>query len=253
MSPGDCTSVVAYLFLVSSTPSEHREVWERYFEGCPAGSHSVHVHAQAAPPWQFAGAQTIPEQDIVHGGLRFSYRMVKAQLRLYESALTHPPPGECAPTWLQLLSSSTLPLSDCATVHARLAAGERRSYIDGGTCAANLGRHVCVGRQPTLYSPTGGGEFLWAPQWSTLLADDARLLVKHERTNEALWYNPNGKSLLGPEVLDVTAADEHYVPNVLRDLGVITQAATLTWISPLDASALAAADGDAGEPSIPAL
>jgi hypothetical protein len=245
MSSADCKSAVAvaYLFLVSSVPTEHREVWERYFDGCPAGSYSVHVHAQAASPWQFVGSRNVPKEDTVHGALRFSYRMVKAQLRLYRSALMHSTPGECAPTWLQLLSSSTVPLSDCATVHARLAAGERRTYIDGGTCAANLGRHVCAGRQPTRYSPAAGGEFLWAPQWSTLLADDARLLLRHERDNELVWFNPKGDSLFGPEVVDMTVSDEHYLPNVLRDLGVSTQTATLTWISPLDSVAIRSNEG----------
>jgi hypothetical protein len=218
-------ATVAYLFLAQGAATMLDSTWREYFSGCSNGSFTIHVHSQDGIDWDL---QTSRVAEPVLGNLRFSYRMMQAQFKLYREALGHLAPNGCRPRWLQLVSDSHVPLMSCHDTHARLANGPQQSIVESLDCNSYKGRAVCELLKPSHYA--SDVPFLMASQWTTLTDQDASLLLKMRLTNEPTWFNPHGDTPFAAEVADMGTPDEHYIPNVLRDAGVKLNARpSLTW------------------------
>ena len=82
-----CDETVAYVFLTRNDLPLW-SVWTAYFDTCPAGSAVPIVHSQNAPNTlasrlEVYGGHVLPANETLQGDLRFSFDMVRAQLRLY--------------------------------------------------------------------------------------------------------------------------------------------------------------------------
>ena len=96
-----CDATVSYLFLSPRAQLPLSRVWRSYFDGCPPGSFTVHMHAQDRQAGE-GTAPDLPEATLIEpvaGELRFSYRMQLAMNQLYASAVEATAPNGCEPRW----------------------------------------------------------------------------------------------------------------------------------------------------------
>lgn len=128
-----CSSTVAYTFL-----AEDRlplwPVWQRYFEGCPAGSYTVLVHTQTpnatARQVSAVGGEELTAEHTVQGDLRFSWKMVDAMLHLYDGVEKQGKAANgCVPRWVHMSSAADAPVEPCLKVHNRLRLSTGRSFV----------------------------------------------------------------------------------------------------------------------------
>ena len=195
-----CTSVeatVAYLFLARDVATLHDQTWRSYLGSCPSGSFTVHIHTQSGKDWPLQTSR-VPDNATMRGPMRSNYKMLAAQFALYREALQHTAPNGCRPKWMQLLSEQTVPLRRCADVHHRLAHGRQHSHLEALPYSELMGKGLAQFHRPSRYNPDG--PYLWASQWSTLLARDAALLLRREAANLRTWFDPDGDRPLSSEV-----------------------------------------------------
>ena len=109
---------------------------------------------------------------------------MEAELKLFEAALSARAPNGCAPQWVQLISSSSLPLNSCAAIHEHLAALPPVSRLAVRECEPF--ECTCATRRPAGWRQPG--HFLKASQWALLHVTDARKLVatRHKMVRAAL-------------------------------------------------------------------
>jgi hypothetical protein len=181
-----CDATVSYLFLAPQAELPLAKVWREYFDGCPTGSFTVHVHAQ-----QGSAVPEIPEATVLSeplmGELRFSYNMQAAMNRLYEAAASGTAGNGCQPRWAQMLSDSCTPVSTCADAHEGLAKLRGTSQFEARSIRQRKPKKKPAGWFPVLGKPADGYEWWRQSQWSTLWMDHARLLLDHEEENRPAW------------------------------------------------------------------
>ena len=205
-----CDATVSYLFLSPHAQLPLSRVWRSYFDGCPPGSFTVHMHAQDRQAGE-GTAPDLPEATLIEpvaGELRFSYRMQLAMNQLYASAVEATAPNGCEPRWAQMLSDSCAPVRSCADVHAGLAAMRGVSQFEGYPIRQRRPKKKPAGWAPKV-EPDGDGYKWWfQSQWSTLWMDHARLVLANEEANREAW-----------EAVDRWPVDSHYTINMLYSLG----------------------------------
>jgi hypothetical protein len=199
-----CDATVSYLFIAPQAELPLSPVWRKYFDGCPAGSYTVHVHAQTG-----STVSDIPEAKLVHkplkGELRFSYKMQQAMNLLYEAASAATAPNGCQPRWAQVLSDSCAPVSSCAATHEGLAKVRGVSQFEARSILQKKPK-----RKPGNWFPVTKGKekdgYQWwrQSQWSALWMDHARALLQHEDENREAW-----------EAVTRWPVDSHYAINLL--------------------------------------
>lgn len=181
-----CDATVSYLFLAPQAELPLAKVWREYFDGCPSGSFTVHVHAQ-----QGSAVPELPEAAVLSeplmGELRFSYTMQAAMNRLYEAAASGTAGNGCQPRWAQMLSDSCTPVSTCADAHEGLAKLRGTSQFEAHSIHQRKPKKKPAGWFPVLGKPADGYEWWRQSQWSTLWMDHARLLLEHEEENRPAW------------------------------------------------------------------
>ena len=204
---------VAFLFLTTET-LPLAPAWRTFFDGCPAGSYTVHIHAQrlgAAPPPELPEANMVANPT--QGELRFRYSMQEAMLKLYRNAAGATAPNGRRPIWAQMLSDSCAPVVSCTRYHDILKMRAGQSLFKGGAAG---GWYASPAHWPAGFKTT---RWFWQSQWCTLWMDHARQLLRHEQENYRMWQNAG-------------TPDEYYSVNVLTVLGAnITVDAGLTKIS----------------------
>lgn len=215
-----CNATVSYLFLINDIVDLH-DVWREYFDTCPEGSYTVHLHSQhqtsAEEHAQLLGTNVSVISQPVQGELRYRYAMQEAMHKLWRAGLQQPTANGCTPQWLQLVSSQDAPLRTCSFVHNYLNGFPGSSKLEAMPCTWSVSD--CFDRWPQNWrNPRDPDLFLKASQWSTLWAADARLLLEHEQDYLAIWN-------------DSFVPDEHYTPNVLNALGADFSFHGLTHVS----------------------
>lgn len=227
-----CADTVSYLFFVGAEgiPTSSAEAWSAYFDTCPQGSFTVHVHEQKngerngtetdVTASQGLGTHVTSLCDPVEGELRYSWRMQEAALRLYEAGLGAPTESGCTPAWYHLVSVSTVPLASCDAVHQRLMT-EPSSMLQTRVCEPD--ECSCdENRPPSLLEAS---TFYKSSQWSTLRRSDVEFLVDpalHEdRVND--WQ-------------DAFIPDEHFAVNELHRAGRHFALGDLTKVSNMTCS-----------------
>lgn len=120
---------VAFAFLVRSGIPFWHSVWEPYWSACGAGRIAVAVHAQHPDETLIEavgkreGAHLLHNDSIVHGQLRFSAAMIKAELRLLGFAARQTAPNGCRVEYVQVVSESDAPIVPCHAFLASLKPG----------------------------------------------------------------------------------------------------------------------------------
>ena len=205
-------AAVAYLFLTEKT-LPLAPAWRVYFDGCPEGSYTVHIHAQrtsAAPP-ELQEAKMVG--DPAQGSLRFRYSMQEAMLKLYRDAAATTIPDGYRPNWAQMLSDSCAPVLSCARYHELLQARQGQSLFRGHSAG---GWYASPAHWPAGFQAQ---QWFWQSQWCTLWMEHARMLLAHEVENFELWKNSG-------------TPDEYYTINILSALGAnVTLDGGLTKVS----------------------
>jgi len=239
-----CDETVSYLFLAPTNALPLASVWRKYFDGCPAGSFTVHVHAQrhdgdAVP--ELPEAQLIDEP--VTGELRFSYRMQLAMNKLYGAAANATAPNGCQPRWAQMLSESCAPVTTCSAVHAGLAELRGESQFEGYPLHQEKPKKKPTGWAPKVDGEGHGYRWWFQSQWSTLWMDHARLLLEHEAQNRDSW-----------EAVTRWPVDSHYAINLLYSLGAKFSAergmTAVAWMLPRSLTSDQESEKAAGHPII---
>ena len=202
-----CAGTASYLFLIGSegVSSAAESAWSAYFDTCPVGSFTVHLHEQpsshTAARLQELWAPGARLPDPVLGELRFSWRMQNASNKLYQAGLAQQTSSGCTPAWHHLLSVSTVPLVPCSEVHHFLASQQPRlSMMQARMCAPN--ECSCDENRPASMLESPG--FMKSSQWSTLRREDVELVID---------------PALHGEWMDAYTPDEHFTANVLRRAG----------------------------------
>lgn len=211
-SSHECDSTVSYLFLAPSLDLPLSAVWREYFDGCPKGSYTVHVHAQSLASKSGSGLQTdLPEAVVleqpVTGEMRFSYRMQEAMNMLYRNASKSTAANGCTPMWAQMLSDSCAPVTTCAAAHARLAELRGKSQFEGYSIHQTKPKNQPLGWQPTGHEKDDGYKWWFQSQWSALWMPHVELILKHEEQNRPSW-----------EAVTNWPVDSHYTINLLYSL-----------------------------------
>tara|TARA_B110001452_G_scaffold266846_1_gene274818 strand:+ start:148 stop:1392 length:1245 start_codon:yes stop_codon:yes gene_type:complete len=211
-SSHECDSTVSYLFLTPSLDLPLSAVWREYFDGCPKGSYTVHVHAQSLASQSGSDLRTdLPEALVldqpVTGEMRFSYRMQEAMNLLYRNASMSTAANGCTPMWAQMLSDSCAPVTTCTAAHARLAELRGKSQFEGYSIHQTKPKNQPLGWKPTGHERDSGYKWWFQSQWSTLWMPHAQLILKHELENRPSW-----------EAVTNWPVDSHYTINLLYSL-----------------------------------
>ena len=214
----ECAATVAYAFILEGEQeAAYENLWKTYLDGCPAGSYTLLGYWQHFPShaangsFVGAGMKLVPTTDAY---LRNGYPMIRAELDLFDAAVSTKAPNGCMPQWVQLLSNSTMPLRPCDQIHEYMGTLPSLSLIEAKECSRF--ECECDTRRPAIWDEDK--VFLKASQWSMLRREDAALLVATRLAQRTYWE-------------DAYTPDEHYVPNVLHSYRVHFTPSDLTMIS----------------------
>lgn len=210
-----CAGTTAYAFIAADNMSLEA-VWRAYFDGCPKGSYTIHIHSQAMQkPPMLSEARLLA--DPVLGNPRFNYKMQEITLRLYRDAYESTAPNGCKPRWVQLLSEKCAPIRSCETTQGFLATHANVSFIGDGDHRgfADTPPYPWVSRKPKAWDKQHQ-KFLKQSQWDTVWMGHVQSLLAREAENRPLWNTTH-------------CPDEHYTVNILTALGANIVRRNLTY------------------------
>lgn len=204
-SDSACSGTVAYVFLTRGELPLW-PVWREYFADCPPGSVVPIMHSQDVSNGSRAvmaarlepyGGFALPPEQTVQGDLRFSFAMVRAQLRLYGAASRSTATNGCTPRWAVTLSERDAPLRSCAAVHSQLEDKAGVSQLEPGQDTRWIEKPEEV---PYDFSP-----IVQVSQWATMWVPHAAVLAAAEAEIAARWVptlvaHPEGSNLPRIEV-----------------------------------------------------
>ena len=246
------SAVLAYLFTLRRARHPLPHAWTTYFNGCPSGSYSIHVHID--PTFNSTGLEergpaaryfnhrnTLPQAELIKVH-RFGFSLVQARMKLLRHATSVLKP----PAYYIFLSESCAPIATCATVHEYLSraaqASPPRSFVGEAPQTLFLrwlAKHEQSDEWRREFETTVctrcrsigilASSFRFSPGWVTLYRAHAALLVRQQASFDdafAHWTN----SKLAP-----WCTDEVYWSTLLQHLHQPVTGGLMTYMEPGDA------------------
>ena len=195
----DCNKneTVLYAFLVRNE-LPFWDVWEQYLAGCTPGSAMVLVHSQGnAEQRQHLSTRVerygglIAQAETVTGDLRFSWKMLEAEMLLFRRGAQRRAANGCTPRWVHLSSERCAPVTLCTRFHAALNEQPGASALNARTEGFTV--RTINDRKVTAPLPEGAAPrfhpLVKASQWKTLWMQDALSISLQEATLKQLWVS----------------------------------------------------------------
>ena len=203
----ECDGTVAYAFLTRDELPLW-PVWSAYFDGCPAGSALPIVHSQdvssaaraaMASRLEPYGGFTLPPEDTLQGDLRFTFDMVRAELRLYGAAGRTLAPNGCTPQWVVTLSERDAPVRSCAAIHSELASKAGVSQLEATEDTQYIESPETLPAEFTPMVQTSQWVTLWVPHAAVLAAAEEEIAARWTPT--LVFFENNWRLAVGTEML----------------------------------------------------
>ena len=179
--PGWCgNESVAYLFITGGG-LPLADVWRAYFDGCPAGTHTVVVHSQRPEELEAGAGALLPEMAVVEDPLQGNPRSIDAtdqagkwllvdiQARLFDRAQRATTTAGCRPRWGKILSDSCAPAFSCSAFHQSLQPHAGKTLTGGKEAVPVEEGGPMDGHTPPEWDAAAmGGRFLKDSTWLTM-------------------------------------------------------------------------------------